>query len=77
MTFCTAAFDPKRTLGTAFDEFQPPIARIAHANADRFSTSENRHDEDQKHLRKGPISQERWREDDGSAPEAWQGWFIY
>jgi hypothetical protein len=44
-----------------------PIAHHGTCLDNQFSTSENSHDES-KTLRKGPISQERWGEDDGSAP---------
>jgi hypothetical protein len=49
-----------------------PIAHHGTCLDKQFSTSENRHDES-KTFRKGPIRQERWGEDDGSAPQALAG----
>lgn len=46
-----------------------PIAHHGTCLDNQFSTSENGHDES-KTFRKGAISQERWGEDDGSAPQA-------
>ncbi|MGB8392260.1 MAG: hypothetical protein WCE27_01290, partial [Pseudolabrys sp.] len=46
-----------------------PIAHHGTCLDNQFSTSESNHDES-KTFRKGAISQERWGEDDGSAPQA-------
>ena len=54
-----------------------PIAHHGTCLDNQFSTSEIA-TMNSKTFRKGPTSQERWGEDDGSAPpEHWQDWCIW